>query len=289
MRTFTMTLFDGSRRAIAATTRPLQALAALLTVAIVALFVVWIGREPVITPVPVPHANAASTTTSGRPVGAAESVDPGVGPRVPDPPATAAPPGDSGAGAMAAVLFGVVRRADGTSPAEGALDLHRGGAHAGAQSLRTGTFAFAGLQPGAYRLTSRIADELPLDREVTIDAPTTRLDIDLGARWQLTVDAVTPDGTALREATKADPLAFRSVRALASRDSLAGDLPGAGNLEIEAGLGTFRGDDMFGDRRALPKQTIGVLTLPADRPVHIALVFGSALLAQQPATPSRRS
>jgi hypothetical protein len=47
------------------------------------------------------------------------------------------------------------------------------------------------------------------------------------------------------------------------------------------GLGEFRGDDRMRGGSALPKQTLGVLTLPPDRPAHVALLLRSAVVATQ--------
>ncbi len=262
--------------------RPLQALAALLAIVIVALFLVWIDPEPA-PPVRAAHGVDAPTAT---PVVAANA-DLRAAPAATTPAPAAAPEAAGGTPAPAvapAVLFGAVRHADGTAVTDGVLWVYHGGKHVGTESLRGGTFAFAGLQPGTHRLTSRIPDELPLEREVDVIAPATRLDVDLAARWLLRVDAVTADGAPLRDALpQTSPMFFRGVRARAFRDALAGDLPGAAHPELEAGLGAYRGNDPFGMRgdKALPKQTVGVLALPADQPVHVALMLGGALLAQQ--------
>jgi hypothetical protein len=187
-------------------------------------------------------------------------------------------------------MFGTVKRADGTPVTDGVTWLYRDGKHVGTASLRRGAFAFAGLQPGVHRLTSRIPDELAIEREVTVTAPQTRLDIELAPKWLLTVNATTPDGKPLREATPALGFGSRILRALAFALPLDGDLVSSRSSEFEAGLGPFRPNDpIFGrdNAKALPKETLGVLALPPDQPVHVALLLGGTLIAQQPATPGQ--
>ncbi|MFY9344086.1 MAG: carboxypeptidase-like regulatory domain-containing protein, partial [Planctomycetota bacterium] len=196
--------------------------------------------------------------------------------------------------ATTAVLFGSVKRADGTLVSLGGCWLQRDGKQVGTQNLAEGTFAFAGLQPGPHRLTSRIADELALDREVMVTAPTTRLDLELPARWLLHVNVVTTDGAPLVEAIgkQQGPMLYRTLRALAFPERLANDLPRGVHAEIEAGLGGYRGNEPFfreAREKPLPKQTVGVLTLPTGQSAHVALLFGATVLAQQAATPGQEA
>jgi hypothetical protein len=269
--------------------RPLRVLALLLAVAIAVLFVLWIDREP--PPVAAaPIDGVGSAPTPGAAVAAslpAPAATPAATTAAETPAATAAGPAERG------VLFGSVRRADGSAVTDGYLWLSRASESSGSAALRgTGTFAFAGLRPGTYRLTSRIPDELPLDREVRVEAPATRLDVELDARWLLQVDAVTADGKPLRDAiARGGAMALRSVRPVAMREPLTGDLLVAVRTDGDAGVGSLRANDPFMDRgqKALPKQTIGVLALPPGEPVHVALVYGNAVLAQQPATPGQET
>src|SRR5262249_52424752 len=119
--------------------------------------------------------------------------------------------------------------------------------------------------------------------------PQTRIDVVLAARWLLTVNAVTAEGKPLREAVPGfEGLGLRSLRALAFAEPLAGDLVSSRSSEYEAGLGPFRPNDPFlgrGDR--LPKEPLGVLALPPDRPVYVALLLGGTLIAQQAASPGQ--
>lgn len=273
--------------------RPLQALAVVLGIAIAGLLVAWFRIEvpppsfAAETPPPAPaDQDRAATGEVGSPRSGAEEV-----------PAPSRAPADAGVTAQAptaAVLYGTIRRADATAIESGFCWLQRDGKQSGTARLDRGAFAFSGLQPGVFRLTSRIPDELELDREVVVQAPATRLDIELLPRWLLRVDAVTADGAPLGEALQKQKRGtwFRTLRALAFQAPLAGDLQGS-SAEREAGLGPFRANDpMMRERTAaapLPKQTIGVLTLPSDQQAHVALLLGGTLLAQQPASPGQEA
>lgn len=273
--------------AAATSSRPLQILAGALAAAIAVLFVAWVRQEPLPTPPDTPSPEAHDIAAAPAPASthrdAAGATDAA---RIES--RSDAPRASS---AATAVLFGTVKRTDGTLVNDGFCWLYREGKLVGSESLRLGTFAFPGLQPGPHRLTSRIPDELAIDREVIVQAPQTRLDVELAAKWLLTVNAVTPEGKALREASpELAGLAQRNLRALAFPEPLAGDLVGSRSSEFEAGLGPFRANDPFSGRdqaKLLPKETLGVLTLPPDKPVHVALLLGGTLIAQQPATPGQ--
>ncbi len=108
----------------------------------------------------------------------------------------------------------------------------------------------------------------------------------------LHVHAVTEAGEPLlAEVSKtASGIAHRGITAVAFHKRLAGDLPLSNSAEVEAGLGTFRTRDVFRRQRgedALPKQTVGVLTLPPDGPVHVALLIRNSVVAQMSATPDQ--
>lgn len=265
--------------------RPLQALAILLALAIVTLLVAWIRMEPPsatsAAAAPDPHESAVAPPALRTPAAQDASPPP------PNQPAAATPtPSATVAPDVSAVLYGTVKSARGEPITRGFLWLMRDDRQVGMASLQKGPFAFAGLHSGLYRLTSRIDDQLPLDREVRVDAPATRLDLQLDACHVLTVNAVTPDGAPLIEAMQDAMGISRSLRALAFAAPLTGDLPPTDRAELEGGLGPFRGRDFFprGDTKAMPKQTVGVLTLPPNRAVHVALLLGSTLLTEQSAT-----
>ncbi|HZN38252.1 MAG TPA: hypothetical protein VFD82_05580 [Planctomycetota bacterium] len=268
-----------------AASRPLQILAVMLGIAIAALFVAWVRVEPAMP------ADAAPAPTPRRGTDAPAPATAHLEPSAPHEAAPAAAPHEAPAGptATAAVLFGTVKRADGTLVNDGYLWLDQ--KQASTASLRRGTFAFPGVQPGVHRLTSRIPDEMGIDREVTVQAPQTRFDIELAPKWLLTVNATTPDGKSLRESAPelAGP-GQRNLRALAFAQPLTGDLVSSRSSEFEAGLGRFRANDPFFGRdaaKALPMETLGVLTLPPDQAVHVALLLGGTLIAQQPAAPGQ--
>jgi hypothetical protein len=261
-------------------------LAGVLAVAIAALCVAWLRLEPTLpddpTPAPAPHGDAAAAVPATAHGDA-------------DAPRDAAPAvarsGAAAEPAATAVLFGTVKRADGTPVTGGYCWLSRDGKQVGMASLGRSAFAFPGLQPGMHRLTSRIPDELAIDREIAVVAPQTRVDIEFAAKWLLTVNAVTAEGKPLREAVPGfGGFGLRSLRALAFAEALAGDLVSSRSSELDAGLGPFRANDPIRAReegQPLPKETLGVLTLPPDRPVHVALLLGSTLIAQQAASPGQ--
>ena len=268
--------------------RPLQVLAVALGVALAALLVAWVRMEPLaptVAPAPVPSRPEA-TAADG----------PLVGPEVSSPTqhvAVARAEGTPEVDALAAsgaVLFGSVMRADRSPVKTGFLFVYRADKHVGTASLRDGTFAFTGLQPGAHRVSSRIDDELPLEQEVALTAPTTRLDLVLATPWLLAVNIMTPEGTPLledlRQQLKGHSL--RGLLACACTEPLAGDLPPSNNAEVTTGVGTFRGAHGL-DRgaAALPKQTLGVLTLPPGEPLHIVLLLRNHVVAQMPAAPGQ--
>jgi hypothetical protein len=270
--------------------RPLQVLALALGVAIIVLLFAWLRSEPVTPPPDNPDMQQRAVDLEPAPAVEQGGVhDPIAADELPQP---VIPREASVANDGKATLFGTVRSADGTLVSGGYFWLHSGSSLLGTASLRAATFAFPGLTPGRYRLTSRIPDELPIDREVEVRAPHTRLDIELPGRWLLTVNAVTSDGTPLVEAMAdgLNPVQLgRNFRALGFRTERQGDLPPTDHAEFTAGLGPFRANDPSRGRRQLrlPKQTVGILTLPRDRPVQVALVVGTAVVAQQAATPDQ--
>lgn len=268
--------------------RPLQALAAVLGVALLVLGICWWNDPP--TPLPAAAA-AASGADATAPAPAPASA--------PAPPAADAQPTmqhrTEGAAAVdevaaAAVLYGTVRGADGAPQKGGVFWLYRDGEHVGTQSLTDGTFAFAGLRPGRHLLRSRLDDQLPFTRDVDVQAPVTRVDLELPARWLLQVDAVTADGAPLLAAIQRQGRgSFRGLTAAAFEAPLAGDLPMTHQSTLETGIGTFRavGFPFAREGKPLPKEALGVLTLPPDRPVSVALLWRSVVIAQQPATPGQ--
>ena len=175
--------------------RPLQILAVALGVALAALLVAWVRMEPLaptVAPGPVPSRPEATTADGPRVQPDASRPTPQIAlARAEGTPEVDAP------AASGAVLFGSVLRADRSPVKTGSLFVYRADKHVGIASLRDGTFAFTGLQPGVHRVTSRIDDELPLEQEVALTAPTTRLDLVLATPWLLAVNLVTPAGTPL--------------------------------------------------------------------------------------------
>jgi hypothetical protein len=268
--------------------RPLQGLAVVETLAIAVLFVLWWRMEPELplagdVPPRTEPAVVAPVADRATVDAAANSAPPPLAA-----PATEAPPANDAD--RLAVLYGTVRGADGTPMPRGVFWLYLGGKHVATASAELGAFVFPGLRPGTYQLRSRIDDQIPIDRRVDVVAPTTRLDLELPARWLLTVKAVTPDGLPWREvAGKQAPMALhRGLSALAFDAPLPGDLPLSNLSEVEGGLGRFRtGNDPLTRGAAMPKDVLGVLTLPPDQPVHVALILRQTVLAQQPVAASQ--
>ncbi len=151
-----------------------------------------------------------------------------------------------------------------------------------------GTYVLVGLTPGSKQLTAQFENEAPFQTTVEIEAPTTRVDIVLDQVWLLTVNVVTFDGTPLLEAVQkvtAEPWGD-GLSAVAFEAPMT-PLPSSDHGSITAGFGTFRAANDRRSRKALPKQAVGVMTLPPDRPVHVALLLGSVALARMPAYPDQ--
>lgn len=271
--------------------RPLQILATALALAIAVLFWLWAQQEPAPALAKAPDEQASgpaaptAAAANGAPTVATAATETAT-------PLPAAPAAGTAAADDRAVLYGTARSADGAPLRNGVFWLYRDGQHKGTASGDLATFVFGGLQPGAHKLRSRIEDELPIDRDVEVRAPTTRLDIELPARWLLTVNVVTPDGQPWLEAARKQTPGTRleGLVALAFDAPLAGDLPPSNYGEVDGGLGRFRSVHSPFDRgdKAMPKQTLGVLTLPQGRPAHVALILRNALVAQQAATPGQQ-
>jgi hypothetical protein len=258
----------------------LAVLAIVLAIADGALFLAWAQPTAALAPHaedPLPNAAPAAAPPAAVDVATpapARSADL----------ATPMPVTRISATADTAIVFGTVRLADGT-PANGHAWLSGDGAPKSGASITAGTFLFAGVPPGRFTFRTRIEQAMPAEREVQVVAPRTRLDVQLDAAWLLTVNAVTPEGLPLQEAlAKAAPNAstFGGVlTALAFAEPIRGDLPPTALRQPTGGLGEFRGDDRMRGGSALPKQTLGVLTLPPDRPAHVALLLRSAVVATQ--------
>ncbi len=270
----------------------LRMLAALLAVAILGLFAAWVAAEDAIAPRPAAAATNREAPTSPPTASAATTPHPAT-PRPNESRESAAEPeAMPAATASTALLYGIVRDSAGNAPISGSVELSRADERIAFCRLTDGTFAFSGLVPGTYRALCRAENELPLEREITVAAPATRVDLELDERWVLTVEAVTPAGKPLRD--EFEGMAnFRLTRALAAAafpEPLAGTLPLSDRQYASAGLGTFAGNRIFRMRageKAKPTQVVGTLTLPPHEPVHVVLLLRSTVLAQAQATPGQ--
>lgn len=254
--------------------------AIVLAIADVALFLAWVRPTAALAPhVEEPLPNAAP---AAAPPAIADVATPAPARSADLAGSTPVPPSSPAAGT--ALVFGTVRLADGT-PANGRAWLSGDGAPNGGASITAGTFLFAGVPSGRFTFRTRIEQTMPTEREVEVVAPRTRLDVQLDAAWLLTVNAVTPEGLPLQEAlAKAASNASLfggALTALAFAEPIQGDLPPTALRQPTGGLGEFGGNDPMRGGRALPKQTLGVLTLPPGRPAHVALLLRSAVVATQ--------
>lgn len=261
--------------------RPLQGLAAVLALTAALLGTLLLQRDPA----PPPPVGAPALVAATEGASAAERAPRGA-PAASDVLASSTTnerASERSTAEPSVILFGTVTTADGTPVPEGHLWLYRGEERVGSTRCVDGRYAFAGLQPGSHRLQAKLPDQLPIDREVQVEAPRTRLDLRLDPVWLLTVHAVTPDGQPLMEAVRKQAASsfFRMLTAHALSEPLAGDLPPCDMSQVTLGLGTSRGADPFGRGAQLPKQAVGVLALPPDAPVHIALLLRQSLIAQQ--------
>lgn len=272
--------------------RSLQLLAAALGITMVVLAGVWLGQD---SPPPAIAPSRATPSVAETPVVSASArlEDTTVVPAANTPLASTATNAPGPQAPTSAVLVGCVKRPDGSLVKQGFLWLNQDGKNLETAQLQLGrgTFVFAGLAPGTYQIKSRIEDELEVAVAVTVTLPRTRFDITLPDRWQLQVNAVTADGSPLiAAAAKAVPESGSALdlSACAFREPLSGDLPPSNLNEFKAGLGTFRDNQFFrNETKPLPKQTIGILTLPPGNPVSVALTMRNVVIAQQTATPGQ--
>ncbi|MFT6078818.1 MAG: hypothetical protein ACJAYX_003414 [Planctomycetota bacterium] len=259
---------------------PLQVTAVVLGIAIVVLLVKWLDQDP---PPPSQSIVAATPKTHSKQSDSHSDTPQAATPNE-DVTTSTADEHEAVIGPTSAVLYGTIKSADG-KPVEGHMWLWDDNGSIGATELRGSNtaFAFPGLQPGTYRLTSRFSDQFPIALELQVTAPRTRLDHVLAPTWQLTVHAVTPEGASLKRAVAQDlPTVHHGdeLRVVAQLETLTTDLqPGIRSTDA-AGLGIFRGADPFRET-VMAKTTVGVLTLPPDQAVHVALMLSNTLLAQQ--------
>jgi hypothetical protein len=272
--------------------RGLAVAAVVLAVLDAVLFAVWLRDDaaapaalaPMDAPAPPSGSATAAGATAVRAAGGGDA-----SPHPASRPAGATAAAAGAAAPPAALLLGTVRAADGQLVAKGAL-LASGEHAAASTAIADGTFTLR-VQPGTYVLRTRVEDALPLEHTLDVHAPHTRVDLQLATPWRLLVYARTPDGRPLLDAARERMQGqrwFRGLCALAFPEALPGDLPPSNRDEYPAGLGRFRGADVHRTENVLPKDSVGLLVLPPDRPLHVALLMRNAVIAQQlvlPGTP----
>jgi hypothetical protein len=262
--------------------RPLQIAAVALGIVIAAQCWLLSQRE---RPAPVDLPAAGAPADGGSAVPAANPVDvppaahelENVAP-APQPAAPREPPPP-----QAAVLFGTLRHSDGTPVDNGTIRLRRDGRSLVDSRLHEGGFAFAGLLAGDYQIETQVQDAVPLRRDVRVDAPRTRLDLQLDANWMLQVDAVATDGRPLAEAVGSrtgSHLFLHALRAHAFVGPAPDELPATNGRVPCAGTGTWCEADAWRGS-TLPKRALGVLTLPPGQAVYVGLFLRHALIAQE--------
>jgi hypothetical protein len=270
------------------TMRVLKVVAGVQAIAIAVLLVLWLQQVPSAAPVaaaPAARANGAEPLPADAKVPAAAPKD-AASPSAsaPTPPVTDA--------ATSAVLYGSARCSDGQTRS-GYMWLYRGGESVDNASVgKDPTFAFAGLAPGRYTIKGKVNDCLPFEQEFDVVAPQTRAQLTFTVAWTLVVHAVTPDDKPLLAAMPESVAGnlYRSLTAMALRDMPTRDLPLTDLSQAGGGVGTFRGNERFSrdpGEKALPKTAIGVLALPADKPLYVALLLRTALLGAQAVTPGQ--
>lgn len=265
--------------------RPLQIVAVALAIVNVVLATLWLQRDT--APPPIVESSAPSASPAPSASGATAT------PAVEKPStensgiAAAAAPRDATTNeATTATVYGTVRRRDGSKPGQGWVSIVGNG---NGETTDEGAFVIAGVAPGSHELSARFTDELPFKATVAVKAPSTRFDVVLDHAWLLTVNAVTPDGAPLMETVREQNPQLPWFRGLsvAAFDAPVTTLPLTDYGSLTAGIGAFRDADGWRGEKALAKETIGILTLPPDRAVHVALLLRGAVVAQMPASPQQ--
>ena len=267
----------------------MAAAAVLLLLVDAALLVAWLHRGDTAPPAAARAEGAEEQAPTQPPVAAVAPGAPAAttaGTRGPE--TAVANAAVTPAGAPLAMVFGHVRDTGGGDVVRGTVQLRAPGWTADA-AVGDGTFAFPSVPEGVYTLRARAEDALPLERTVTVRAPHTRADVQLDSSWKLLVHARTPEGVPLMAAAREQLQArwFRGLAALAFPEPVRGDLPPSNRDDYVAGVGRFRGADVYRTENVLPRDSVGLLVLPPGEPMHVALLMRNVVLAQQRVEPGQ--
>lgn len=156
-----------------------------------------------------------------------------------------------------------------------------------AEVTMRGSFAFAGLEPGAWRLRCEVPGYQRLDMPVTIGSePVQRLDLTLTKAAVLTVFVSTTDGKRL--ATELANLGiWQGLRVVASTTPRTGDFEPTENSSIgDSPVGRFRAPSDINQANDANAND-GTLELDQPPPAHAALVLRHMVLAQLPIEPGQ--
>ncbi len=218
-------------------------------------------------------------------------------PAVPDSkpaPTTAAPIPTAQQPGIGTLLLGSLQLPPGVNPPHIRVTLYAGEATESLQNASLGddlSFAFAGLDAGDYRLTTRADGLRPLERAVSIPpgAEVVKVALPRVASWVVKVALLAPDGRPLTEALKGQPELLGSifdgpVQVIASWQPLPVQLPFSDQRQTPFTVGQWtpaRGMPGRGDID-LPAHFAGTLELRQDQPAVIGAVLRDCVLTQVP-------
>lgn len=165
------------------------------------------------------------------------------------------------------------------------LTMLRSGQHCSGNTSAVGSYAIAGLTPGAWQLQCTVAGYRRLDFTHTLDdASVQRLDLPFEKAQTLTVWATTTDGKRL-----AHELGHRysGLNVVAAPQPFVGDFEPSANGNLGSfGIGRYRERDAL-NPKADPTEPDGTLELDAAPPAHAALLLRHQVLAQQAIEPGQ--
>ncbi len=184
------------------------------------------------------------------------------------------------------VLFGAIRARNGQPVSEARVTIldEDTGEYLNADVGKRQGYAISGLKPGPCKFTVRAAGFRSLDQPLTIE-PTPvrqRLDATLDAAVRIKVKVLTPDGTPIADALRAEKMPWGvGVTVIATRTRPTQDLPATDQREAaELSVGGIT-EGGFGAPPRLPKEYLGTIELRCDPPVFVSAVVRNAILATQ--------